>query len=632
MTRIPDNNRQKTTTYANFSRQERHKMCRRLMTGEPQMEQLIVKHFSPADYFAVSDRLIGTGLIGGKACGLLLGRKLIDTYLPETAKYLEPHDSFYIGTDVFYRYMVENECWPQHVRHQLKKKPAEKLDSFREALARGSFPDAVREQFSAMLKHYGNEPIIIRSSSVMEDGFGNAFSGKYESVFCTNQGSLEERLEAFENAVRTVYASTLSPAAIEYRKNRKLLGRDEQMALLVQRVAGTRHGELFFPMASGVGFSYNPYRWMEHINPAAGMLRLVAGMGTRAVNRTPGDYPRLVGLDRPQAMLWPTTRERHKYSQRRADVLNLSAGRLETRGCEDIFPLLAPAEQKYLFSHDTDAESHLKETGKYRTVFFTDCQGMINHPEFIGHMKNILNVLERSYECPVDIEFSLTALNGGALGINLLQCRPLQERKATMIQEPRYQPSEVLFEVTQASMRNSKTVCFDLIVMVDPRKYYAMPHHLKSRIAAAIGKINQALADKTAMLLVPGRIGTSSPELGVPVSYTEISRFQAICEISCPDAGYHPELSYGSHMFQDMVEADVFYAAIHDNHNTRLYQPELLSSWPDISHPLLADYPECRPVIQVRNLSGQPAALYLDAARGHALCLIHPDTAGRLIP
>lgn len=611
-----------------FSKQERHKICRRLMTNEPQMEQLIIKHFSAADYFAVSDRLIGTGQIGGKACGLLLGRKLIATYLPEAAEYLEPHDSFYIGTDVFYRYMAENGCWPQHVRRQLKMRPSDKMDNFREALARGSFPAAVREQFRTMLKHFGREPIIIRSSSVMEDSFGNAFSGKYESVFCANQGSPPERLAAFEDAVRTVYSSTLSPAAIEYRKKRNLLGRDEQMALLVQKVSGTRHEDLFFPMASGVSFSYNPYRWMEHINPEAGMVRLVAGMGTRAVSRTPGDYPRLVGLDRPQAMLWPAARERHKYSQRQADVLNLATGQMESRPCEDIFPLLSPAEQKYLFSRDTDAEAYLKETGKFRRVFFADCQGIVNRQEYINHMKDILKVLENRYECPVDIEFALTAKSSGGLGIDLLQCRPLQYRQSTMLPEPRYQPSEVLFEVTQASMRSSKTVGFDLIVMVDPQKYFEMPHHEKSRIASAVGQINRNIGEHSAMLFVPGRIGTSSPELGVPVSYTEISRFQAICEVSCRDAGYHPQLSYGSHMFQDMVEADVFYTAIHDSHITRLYQPGLLAACPDISEKLLPGYPEYHHIIRICDLSRHPAVLYLDAAKGHALCLIQNNAAG----
>ncbi len=610
------------TKYTSFSKQERKKMCRQLMTSEKQMERLIIRHLEADDYFAVSDRLIGSGQIGGKACGFLLGRKLIETYLPESAGYMEPHDSYYVGTDVFYRYMVENDCWPRHVRNQIKKKPSKIMDHYREALTQGSFPDSIRGEFRAMLEHYGNEPIIVRSSSVMEDGFGNAFSGKYESVFCMNQGTLDERLYEFEQAVRTVYASTLAPAALEYRKKRNLLGRDEQMALLVQRIAGIRRGDLFFPMAAGVSFSYNPYRWMENIKPEAGMVRLVAGLGTRAVNRTPGDYPRLVGLDRPQAMRWPTTRERHKYSQRFLDVLNLSTGRIETKRWEDIGTLLSRTERKYLFSHDTEAEHHLMETGRYREVLFADCQGIINRKEYVTQMKQILTVLENCYECPVDIEFALTAKDDGTIGINLLQCRPLQYRQMPAILVPDHETSNILFDVTRASMRSSRVEQFDLIVVVDPKQYYKIPHNEKSRIATAVGQINQNLNDHHAMLLVPGRIGTSSPELGVPVNYTEISRFRAICEVSCPESGHQPELSYGSHMFQDMVEADVFYAAIHNDSSTKHYQPKLLSSYPDICPAILPAFEQYHSVIHIYDLKEQNASLYLDASKGHAICIL----------
>ena len=72
------------------------------------------------------------------------------------------------------------------------------------------------EQFRNMLDYFGQAPIIVRSSSLLEDSFGNAFAGKYRSEFCTNQGSPDERLEVFLRAVKLVYASTLSPYALSY--------------------------------------------------------------------------------------------------------------------------------------------------------------------------------------------------------------------------------------------------------------------------------------------------------------------------------------------------------------------------------------------------------------------------------
>src|SRR5690606_19313529 len=110
-----------------------------------------------------------------------------------------------------------------------------------------------------ILEYFGQSPIIVRSSSLLEDSFGNAFAGKYESVFCVNQGTPEERYRAFEQAVRTVYASAMDRDALVYRLNRGLAGRDEQMALLVQRVSGDHFGDLFFPHAAGVGHSANLY-------------------------------------------------------------------------------------------------------------------------------------------------------------------------------------------------------------------------------------------------------------------------------------------------------------------------------------------------------------------------------------
>ena len=169
----------------------------------------------------------------------------------------------------------------------------------RELFPEGEFPPDVRAEFSRMLEHYGQYPIIARSSSLMEDGFGNAFAGKYDSFFCVNQGTLEQRLRQFEAAVRKIYLSTMSEEALQYRLRRGLAEGNERMAILVQRVSGRRHGDYFLPAFAGVGVSYNTFVWNSSIDPHAGMLRMVVGLGTRAVDRVEGDYPRIVSLDQP---------------------------------------------------------------------------------------------------------------------------------------------------------------------------------------------------------------------------------------------------------------------------------------------------------------------------------------------
>lgn len=601
---------------------ERKKLCNLLMTTESRMETLVIKYFEAKDFKNVSERRIGTGLIGGKACGLLVSRKIIEKNLPEHAQVLEPHHSFFIASGVFLDYIEDNGCMELREKMKEEKEKFQELEMLKYKLRHGKLRAEILDELRKIIREYKNTPMIIRSSSFLEDGYGNAFSGKYESIFCTNQGSEEENLQEFVRAIRKVYASTVNPGAIEYRRKRGLLGADEQMALLVQRVAGADCGGYYFPAAAGMGCSYNPYKWMEHLNPDAGMLRMVAGLGTRAVERTPGDYPRLVGLDRPKANMRTTIAERHKFSQRQVDVLDLKEGKITAKPLREIIPLLDEWKKKMILSRDTDAEYILAQRRDYRKVYFADCEGFVEQEEFIEPMKKILKTLEKAYLRPVDIEFAVTERENGHIGINLLQCRPLQKAVSEKISIPEGVENEILFDVRRTSMRRSKTEKLEYIVRVDPQNYYDHPYAEKFQVARMISKINQYFEeeDKKAMLLVPGRIGTSSPELGVPVVYADISQFIAICEVAYGKAGYHPDLSYGSHMFQDMVEADVYYGAINENSKTKIYQPGLLKKFPNVFGKLWEGETDLSGIIEVYDVSEINARLILDAREGRAVC------------
>lgn len=607
-----------------LTKEERKLACNRHITTEFHMEQLILKYFSDEDFSKVWERKIGGGVIGGKACGLLVARKLIALNMPEYALFMEPHNSFFIGTDVFYQYLVLNRCAELKARHRLEKEHFQETEELTRRLRNGVLPDDIRTELGKMLDHYGTVPLIVRSSSIMEDGYGNAFSGKYESVFCLNQGTKEERMAELEDAIRRVYSSVMNDSAIEYRRKFHLLDADEQMALLIQQVAGQEYDGIYFPAAAGMGCSYNPYKWMEQLNPEAGMLRMVLGLGTRAVERTPGDYPRLVGLDRAKANLRTTIAERHKFSQRKVDVLDFNKKQLCTKPLEEIIERLPLWQKKMVLSRDTEAEDLLAERQIYRKVYFADCQGLVENRDFILMMRTLLKMLEAVYERPVDVEFAVTSPKEGAWKLNLLQCRPLPSAKSEQVKIPTDVDEELLFDVSRTSMRRSKEERIDYIVWVDPKNYYEYPYSKKPDVARLISQINQHFeeTDKKLMLLVPGRIGTSSPELGIPVVYAEISQFSAICEVAYGEAGYHPELSYGSHMFQDMVEADVYYGAINDNSKTRLYQPELLKKCPEILKTLWPEEEELADIIKLYDVSRCRASLILDAREGRAACRI----------
>lgn len=559
-----------------------NRMCNIMMTRDEKMREMIKRNFTPEDYFAVKNRMIGTGMIGGKACGMLLARKIIENKEPEIYERLEPHDSFYIGSDVFYSFIVKNKFWDLRIRQRSEEEFFTLADEFADKLHSGEFSRDMEEQFVRLLEYYGQDPIIVRSSSILEDGFGNAFAGKYESVFCSNSGSMDQRLLEFENAIRTVYASTMSRSALDYRSRRGLQARDEQMALLVQRVSGSYYGEYYMPCAAGVGYSYSPYKFMESLDQEAGMLRLVMGLGTSAVDRTEGSYPRLVSLSDPLATSFHNSLEKHQYSQKKLELINRSERKLMQVELEEVYKYLPSYLKRLLLEHDFETERMFRDRGQDRDIEFISCQGLVRKEDLMKDLQNILKTIQKEYDYPVDTEFTINLSENGDYVINMLQCRPLQvfADSEDMTVPDNVEKENILFECKGSTMGMSRNIKLDKIVYVDPVKYYNMPYQDKYKVAGVIGGINWEMRDtgRHMLLMAPGRIGTSSPELGVPTTFSDISEFDAICEISDSRAGYNPELSYGSHFFQDLVESGILYNAIFENDKTLVYNPGLLDS------------------------------------------------------
>lgn len=381
-------------------------------------------------------------------------------------------------------------------------------------------------------------------------------------------------MEAFETAVRTVYASTMDISALEYRKQRGLQHSDEQMAVLVQRVSGSYHGELFFPAAAGVGYSYSSYRWNKYMDPAAGLLRIVAGLGTRAVDRPDHDYPRLANLDRPAVPMQNSVADRHRFSQRIMDVLDTEKNELTETEIDSMLENLPLWYKKAVMERDYEAEAALKRMNRPRQVWFTTCQGLLENREFTELMQKMLKTLDRVYGNPVDIEYTVNLDEQGEFVVNLLQCRPLYTGgRGTVTEIPELPEKNVFFRLKDSAMGSSVKEKIDVVVQIDARAYYEYPYALKPQAAEAVGAINTYYKGKKKhiLLMTPGRVGTSSPELGVPVSFAQISGFCGICEVSDNRAGYMPELSYGSHMFQDLVEAGIFYCALWGDERTVQY-------------------------------------------------------------
>ncbi|MHC4741984.1 MAG: PEP/pyruvate-binding domain-containing protein [Planctomycetota bacterium] len=568
-------------------------LCRIMVGRDKRIAELAQGTFNLDDLLNIESRLVGSGYIGGKATGMLLAQKILaEEKELNLSRYLEPHDSFYIGSDVFYSYIVENGWWKLLMKQKTKEGYFEVAPEMKENLLRGKFPDQIRERFQEIIEYFGQSPIIVRSSSLLEDAFGNAFAGKYESIFLVNQGEPQQRYAEFEEAVRRVFASTMDENALVYRQQRGLDDKDEQMALLVQRVSGSHKNGYFFPEVAGVGASHNTFVWKSELDPKAGMLRLVFGLGTRAVERVEDGYAQTIALDHPLLRPYADREGASRFSQHNVDLLDTSQNRLRTASIASLLSESLDIRLDLIASPDPQTQRRMKELGvKDQRAWIITFEKLLSKTDFPKVMQNILKVLEDRYQYPVDIEFTVNFTEAGDFRINLVQCRPLQAKGLSPnVQLPdAMEPERVLFESTGYTMGGSISRPIRRVVYVDPQGYVEMPNSQKYTIARLIGKLNRQIASREALptlLIGPGRWGTTTPSLGVPIKFAEINRTTALVEVAYEGGNLMPELSFGTHFFHDLVESDIFYTALFPqkegvvfNRDRFLEMPNLLSSF-----------------------------------------------------
>ncbi|MCP4538021.1 MAG: phosphoenolpyruvate synthase [Chloroflexi bacterium] len=526
--------------------------------------------FTIQDLKEIRRRRIGRGKVGGKAAGMLLACKILQLSHEKDAmdvhEYVEIPDSYYIGADVFYDFISANGF--NRYMNQKYKRPEEMADDYpqiRAAYMDGHFPDDIVYSLGQLLEKMGDAPLIVRSSSLLEDNFGTAFAGKYDSFFCPNQGTLEDNLAALMNAIKKVYASVLNPAALLYRQHMGLVDYDERMAVLIQKVKGTRYRDYFFPALAGVGYSRNPFRWNPKIRREDGFLRLVYGLGTRAVDRVANDYPRMIALSHPHLRPEVGAQKIRKYSQHFVDLVDLKDDLFKTLPVRDVIADDYPA-LRYLVSVDKGgylappiSRMDMSDAGDLVLTF----EQLLQDKQFVTLMKTILAKLERHYKWPVDIEFTVDVqpdYPNAAYTVNLLQCRPLVSQEWTGEVEI---PEGILEQdlILKACKLVPQGVVSDVryIVYVDPAEYNHVPDYVtKLELARVVGRLNKRLEGERFILMGPGRWGSSSLDLGVKVTYADIYNTLVLVEIPLVREGSTAEASHGTHFFQDLVEAGIF--------------------------------------------------------------------------
>ncbi len=604
------------------------RLSRMVVSRDPGMLKLVSRYLRLEDVLEIHRRMIGSGLIGGKTVGMLLARRILQRHSERFTSLLEAHDSFYIGSDVFFTFLVRNGVWWVREKQRNPETFLEGSELARQRILTGRFPDYMIEQFEQMLNYFGQAPIIVRSSSLLEDNFGNSFAGKYESVFCPNQGPRERRLEDFISAIRTIYASSMSERALRYRKQKGLLEQDEQMALLVMRVSGAVHGRYFYPHAAGVAFSYNPYVWNENIDPKAGVVRLVFGLGTRAVDRSDDDYTRVVALNAPDRRPEVNFEEVRQYAQRRIDFLDLDANRLVSGHFLDVIAVSPDVPVRMFASTDSSSNWGMEHTT--RPTWVLTFEKLLGTTSFVEDMREMLHVLHQAYDYPVDVEFTLNFLDEHDYRIHVVQCRPLpvkgMDTTAPVMLDVPLERS--IIAASGAVIGHSRHIPISRIIYVNPEIYGHLTMQQRHEVARLIGRLNQTISareSENVMLIGPGRWGTSCPSLGIPVNFSEINHVAVVCEIVTMRENLVPDVSLGTHFLNELIEMDMLYLALFPRKGGNYLCREFFEHAPNRLLEYVPDeemWADAIKVITAEDVSGQKSGIFLssDALEQRVIC------------
>jgi len=524
------------------------------------------KWFTVEDLKNIYQRKIGYGKIGGKSAGMMLAyRILLEAAPAEVRDSIRIPVSYFLASDLYYVFIANNGL--QHWSDQ-KYKPEERMRSEYPRIVKdfvaGEFPEDIIERLQDILVEAGKRALIVRSSSLLEDSFGRSFAGKYSSYFCPNQGTPEQNLTDLTEAIARVYASCVNPNALLYRHAKGLVDYDERIAVLLQFVEGEQFGRYFMPQAAGVAFSRNLYRWSPQIRKEDGFLRMVWGLGTRAVEAFGDEHPRLVALSHPLLQPSDTVEEICRHSQLNVDLIDLEDNLLKTLPVKEVmtgdYPLLRYVAQVNEEGYLSTLKSSVVDVNRLVVTF----DGLLRRTPFAKRIKSLLATLEKHYGSPVDTEFTAQVINPAEarpeVRITLLQCRPQSrlsdEFEVTM--PAKLDLGDIIFS-TRRMVPHGAVKGIRWVVFVPPEGYFALTSTAdRTRLERAIGNLNAALKDECFICVGPGRWGTSSPDLGVGVDYGDVYCTRALVELTGKGVGPDLEPSFGTHFFQDLVESNIY--------------------------------------------------------------------------
>lgn len=573
------------------------------------------------DFFDLVHRIIhpadSHGKLGGKSAGLFLAARVLQkaTEHAEMLSNLRVPKTWYITSDGIIHFMHYNNL-EEVIEQKYKEIDQVRLEypQIIQVFKNSHFPPEIVKGLSMALDDFEDRPLVVRSSSLLEDSLGTAFSGKYKSLFVANRGTKAERIEALMDAIAEVYASVFGPDPIQYRAERGLLDFHEEMGIMIQEVVGTRIGPYFLPAFAGVAFSNNEFRWSPRIKREDGLIRLVPGLGTRAVDRVSDDYPILLAPGQPGLRVNQSVEEMVRYSPQRIDVINLETNTFETI---EITSLLRKHGNEY---PNVEKVVSIYEDGRVTRPsgmginFETDdmivtFDGLISGTRFVSQLHTIIQDLQAKLLYPVDLEFASDGKN-----FYLLQCRPQSYSHGSVaVPIPKDIATDRIIFTANKYISNGRVPDITHIVYVDPQKYSEITDLDELRnIGRAVARLNKILPKHQFILMGPGRWGSRGDiKLGVSVTYSDFNNTSVLIEIARKKGNYVPELSFGTHFFQDLVEASIRYLPLYPDDEGVVFNDRFLLTMPSIFSEIAPEFAHLGDAIRVIDVPGVMDGLVL---------------------
>lgn len=613
-------------------------LTRRFLSEDMNFINTIKQHVTVPDFASLLSRTIGpsrgNGKLGGKAAGLYRADRILHAAKQDNIilRNVTIPKTWFLASDGMLDFFHFNAIEEMvSIKYRDTSEIRQEYPYLQQVFKNSFLPPEIISGLNMALDDFNDKPLILRSSSLLEDSQGSAFAGKYKSLFVANQGTRRERLAALVDAILEIYASVFGPDPIEYRRERGLLDFNEEMGILIQEVVGRRFGKYFFPAFAGVAFSRNEFRWSPRIRKTDGIIRLVAGTGTRAVDRVGDDYPVLISPGQPGLRVNATPEDMLWYCQKNIDVINLESRRLETMPfdallaeCGRDYPALPQVVSIYREGQMMPSIGTMVDLKAGQPVI--TFSNLIERSPFIALMKSIMSVLEEKLGYPVDVEF---ASDGDLHKLYVLQCRPQSMAGgAADVTVPAGIPHDDQLFTANRHITTGVLKDIEYIVYVDPINYDSLGSMEELvQVGRAIGELNSKLPHQKFILMGPGRWGSRGDiKLGVKVTYSDINNSAMLIEIARNKKGYVPELSFGTHFFQDLVEANIRYLPLYPDEPGNLFNEAFLKNSPNMLRRLVPSARKLEDTVTVihvpRETNGATVSVVMDGNHDAALAYL----------